>query len=56
MHSKVGFKVDRTGFYIKVWMCDSFKILTRLLLKISNKIITPFFATTNCCLPVRETG
>jgi hypothetical protein len=30
-------------------------ILTRLLLKI-NMIITLFFLTANCCLPVRETG
>ena len=28
-----------TDFYIKFWICDSFKLLTRLLLKINNKIL-----------------
>ena len=51
-----GLKVDMTDFYIKVYIYDYFKILTRLLLKIKNKINTSFFVTTNCCLPVRETG
>jgi hypothetical protein len=45
-----------TDFYIKVYIYDYFKILTRLLLKITNNVITPFFVATICCLPARKTG
>ena len=45
-----------TDFYIKVAICSSFKILIRLLLKINNNIINPFFVTAYFCLSGRETG
>ena len=51
-----GLKVDMTDFYIKVYIYDYFKILTRLLLKITNNVITPFFVAKICCLPARKTG
>jgi hypothetical protein len=49
-------EIDMTDFHIKVYICDSFKSPRRLLLKINNKIITSFFVTAVCCLPIRETG
>lgn len=42
-----GRKQRETWFYTRVQVGDCFKILARLLLKMNNEIITPFFVITN---------